>query len=129
MKQYLIRAQVRDFNLVHAEAIMGVVIDEWFFRLNSFETEPRILEFVGDGLLAIAAEHFADRIAQVVWAVNEGFCPVGLVFFDLEHTPTTLCARDDQAYARWTQAQGGQTRQYVDATHGAALSAEVVSHA
>ena len=62
MKQYLIRIQLRDFNLAHAEAIMVAIIDEWFFRLNDYETEPRILEFVGDGLLAIPAEHFADRI-------------------------------------------------------------------
>lgn len=126
MKQYLIRTLVRDFNLAHADAIMAVIIDEWFFRLNSYETEPRILEFVGDGLLAITAEHFADRIAQVVWVVNESFCPVGVVFFDLEHAPTTLCARDEQAHARWAEVHGGQC---VDATLGLALSAEAVNHA
>ena len=126
MKQFLIRAQVRDFNLAHAEAIMVAVIDEWFFRLNDYEAEPRLLEFVGDGLLAMPAEHFADRIAQVVWAVNEGFCPVGVVCFDLEHAPTTLYARDEQSYARWAQAQG---RPYVDATLGVAHLAEAVSHA
>ena len=126
MKQYLIRTQLRDFNLAHAEAIMVAIIDEWFFRLNDYETEPRILEFVGDGLLAIPAEHFADRIAQVVWAVNEGFCPVGVVFFDLEHAPTTLHARDEQSYARWAQVHGGRC---VDATLGVTPSAEVVSHA
>ena len=126
MKQYLIRAQVRDFNLAHAEAIMVAIIDEWFFRLNDYEAEPRILEFVGDGLLATSAEHFADRIAQVVWAVNEAFCPVGVVFFDLEHAPTILHARDAQAHARWAQMQGSQC---VEATPGVPLSAEVVRHA
>ena len=104
---------------------MVAVIDEWFFRLNEYETEPRILEFVGDGLLATSAAHFADRIAQVVWVVNEGFCPVGVVFFDLETAPTTLYARDEQSYARWTQAQGGQC---VDAMLGVAHLAEAVSH-
>ena len=125
MKQVLIRAQVRDFNLAHAEAIMVAVIDEWFFRLNDFEAEPRLLEFVGNGLLAMSAEHFADRIAQVVWAMNEGFCPVGVVFFDLEHAPTTLHARDADAHACWVHAQGGQC---VDVTLGVPHLAAAVRH-
>ena len=129
MKQFLIRAQVRDFNLAYAEAIMIVIVDEWFFRLNSFETEPRIMEFVGDGLLAISADKFADRIAQVVWAVNEGFCPVGVVFFDLESAPSTLCSRDHQAYERWLQSQTQQIGQLTNHTPEAVLVTEVVSRA
>ena len=114
MKPYLIRTQVRDFNLEWAEAITARIIDEWHFRVHSFEVNIPYLEFVGDGLMALDEDLFVDRIALAAWAANEGPWEVRLQLYDLEAAPFNAMRRDNDAHERWLSAQTWQIGQVVN---------------
>ena len=102
MKPYLIRLIVQAFAPDHIDAINTHVLAEWHFRCQSIELEPPCLEWVGNGLLALPEQAFADRIAQVVWIANDGPCAVVMQLCNLSLAPSTTIRHDVTDHARWS---------------------------
>lgn len=102
-RAYHMQFKVAELDPSKIDAISDLLGDEWVGGMYSYVSrDPYSVSWDGESSLygGETEEEFADRIAVLIWQVNQGFCMVEIVATYLENLPCETYTRDQDFYEK-----------------------------